>query len=101
MVLYFSRDAVLPTELAALETPGVKVICIAIQGQPDAHMLIDQTGQARARYGAVDGSAFLVRPDGYLMGCWMAARAGDIASALKPFQMENSRSLLAATKGAA
>ena len=101
VVLYFTGDAVLPADLAALETPDVKLICIASQGQPAAHMLIDQTGQARARYGAVDGSAFLVRPDGYLMGCWMAARAGEIASALKPFKMENSRSLLAAAKGAA
>jgi 3-(3-hydroxy-phenyl)propionate hydroxylase len=35
-----------------------------------------------------DGSAFLVRPDGYLMGRWKAASAADIAAALKPFQQQ-------------
>ena len=101
MVLYFTQNAVLQADLAVLEAPGVKVICIANQGQPAEHVLIDHSGQAHERYGAVDGSAFLVRPDGYLMGCWMAARASDIAAALKPFQIKNERGPMTATKGTA
>ena len=99
VVLYFSQDVVLPANLTALATQTVKVIYIASKGEPAASLLIDQEGQARERYGAEDGSAFLVRPDGYLMGCWAAARAGDIAEALKPFQMENLRSTRAAIGG--
>jgi 3-(3-hydroxy-phenyl)propionate hydroxylase len=64
------------------------VICITSQGQPTANTLIDATGQARERYGAVNGSAYLVRPDGYLMGCWPMANAQAIAAALLPFQQE-------------
>lgn len=99
VVLYFSDQPGLPTELAALATPPdagvtspatVQVICIASQGQPTTHTWIDETGQARERYGAKKGSAYLVRPDGYLMGYWPTARALDIAAALHPFQRELS-----------
>lgn len=100
VVLYFSDHAGLhaglPADLAALTTPGeaspaaVNVIGIASQGQPMPNILIDETGQARERYGADNGSAYLVRPDGYLMGRWMAAQATDIAEALKPFQQRTA-----------
>ena len=97
VVLYFAEQPGLPSDLAALATPphtvianpaAVQVICIASQGQPTANMLVDEAGQARERYVAVNGSAYLVRPDGYLMGCWPAAQAHDIAAALLPFQQE-------------
>ncbi len=97
VVLYFSDQPGLPTELAALATPpgtgaanpaAVQVICIASQGQPTVNTRVDETGQARERYGALNSSAYLVRPDGYLMGCWPIAKAQDIAAALLPFQQE-------------
>jgi 3-(3-hydroxy-phenyl)propionate hydroxylase len=92
VLLYFSAKGVLPEDIAALATSGqdgpasVKVIAIGKQGAPADGVLLDELGQVRERYGAGDGSAFLVRPDGYLMGRWKAASAADIASALKPFQ---------------
>ncbi len=97
VVLYFAEHAALPIELAALATTSrtgaadpadVQVICIASQGQPTVSTRIDEAGQARERYGALNGSAYLVRPDGYLMGCWPIANAQEIAAALKPFQQE-------------
>jgi 3-(3-hydroxy-phenyl)propionate hydroxylase len=92
VLLYFSAKGVLPKDIAALATSGqdgpasVKVIAIGKQGESADGILFDELGQARERYGAGDGSAFLVRPDGYLMGRWKAASAAEIASALKPFQ---------------
>jgi 3-(3-hydroxy-phenyl)propionate hydroxylase len=85
-VLLSFSDTVLPEDL----TERVKVIRISSQGQPAQNTLVDERGQARARYGASDGSTYLVRPDGYLMGCWKTADAAAIANALKPFQQENT-----------
>jgi 3-(3-hydroxy-phenyl)propionate hydroxylase len=92
VVLYFAQHGRLPDEIAALAAPGeggpaaVRVICIASQGEPDVNTLVDESGQARERYDAADGSAWLVRPDGYLMGCWTGAPADAVQAALKPFQ---------------
>jgi 3-(3-hydroxy-phenyl)propionate hydroxylase len=94
VLLHFSAKGELPKDIAALATAGqdgpesVKVIAIASQCEPVAKVLADELGQARERYGATEGSAFLVRPDGYLMGRWKAASAADIAAALKPFQQQ-------------
>ena len=52
---------------------------------------MDELGQARARYGAIEGSTYLVRPDGYLMACWKTADAAEIAVALRPFQPESAK----------
>jgi 3-(3-hydroxy-phenyl)propionate hydroxylase len=94
LLLYFSAKGELPNDIAALATDGqdgpasVKVMCIASQGEPAVNILLDELGQARERYGATGGSAFLVRPDGYLMGRWKSVSAADIAAALKPFQQQ-------------
>ena len=91
VLLHFAECA-LPADLAALATHGdnspaaLKVIRIARSGLPDLTTLVDEMAQAHARYGAALGSTFLVRPDGYLMGCWNAADAGAVKDALKPFQ---------------
>lgn len=99
VVLHFAEQAGLPQDIAALATPGeqgpaaVKVICIAGQGEPAANTLVDALGQARERYGAVDGSAFVVRPDGYLLGRWKSAAAADIDAALKSYRQALAASL--------
>ena len=91
VLLHFSESA-LPADLAALATDGdtspaaVRVIRIARQGAPGLNTFIDDAAQAQARYAAAPGSTFLVRPDGYLMGCWNVADAGALKEALKPFQ---------------
>ncbi len=85
VVLYFF-GAALPVGLTDL----VKVIQISSSGQPGQNTWVDELGQARARYGATEGSTYLVRPDGYLMGCWKSTDAATLvatlASALVPFQ---------------
>ncbi|MGH8804539.1 MAG: FAD-dependent oxidoreductase [Polaromonas sp.] len=91
VVLCFAPHPGLPAAMASLASSGVaspatvQVICIASQGEPDANTLIDELGQARERYNAADGTVYLVRPDGYVMGRWRVAAAGDIQAALKPF----------------
>ena len=91
VVLYFAQDGRLPEDIAALATRGeggpaaVNVICIAGQGAPAVNTLVDEAGQARERYGAADGAAWLVRPDGYLMGRWTIAPAAALEAALQPF----------------
>ena len=81
-VLLCFSDAALPADL----TDRVKVIRISSNGQPDPDTFVDEIGQARTRYGANEGSTYLVRPDGYLMCCWKTADAAVIKSALHPFQ---------------
>ena len=93
VVLYFTGQTGLPQDIAALARPdgqgpsAVKVICIG-QGEPAANTVVDALGQARERYGAVDGSAVVVRPDGYILGRWNAATAADIDAALKPYRQQ-------------
>ncbi|MEO6322279.1 MAG: FAD-dependent monooxygenase, partial [Polaromonas sp.] len=89
VLLYFADHGGLPADLAALATPGLtgpaglKVICIARQGGADAQTLVDDLGQAHERYDAHDGTLYLVRPDGYVMGRWRQARADDVQAALQ------------------
>ncbi len=91
VLLSFSESA-LPADLLDLANDAgaspatVKVFQISRHAQPNQNTLIDELGLAHSRYGATDGSTFLVRPDGYLMGCWKTANASAIASALKPFR---------------
>ncbi|MES2944560.1 MAG: FAD-dependent oxidoreductase, partial [Pseudomonadota bacterium] len=91
-VLLCFSGSVLPAELLELANDAgnspasVRVIQISSQGQPGRNTLVDELGQAHSRYGANEGSIYLVRPDAYLMGCWKNADAATIASVLKPFQ---------------
>ena len=93
VLLCFSESA-LPADLTDLATDSgtspatLKVVRISNQGQLGQNTLVDELGQARSRYGAAQGSVYLVRPDGYLMGCWKNSDAEVvefIADALKPF----------------
>ena len=89
VLFYFARQPGLPAALEALATPDVaspaalKVICIASQGQANANTLIDELGQAHERYDAEEGTVYLVRPDGYVMGRWREGTAADVQVALK------------------
>lgn len=83
VLLSFSESA-LPAGLTDL----VKVIRISSHGQPGQNTLVDELGQARSRYGANEGSTYLVRPDGYLMACWKNADVAVIKNALHPFQQD-------------
>ena len=89
VLLYFSDHGGLPADLAVMATPnlsgpaGLKVICIARQGGADVQTLVDDLGQAHERYDAHDGTLYLVRPDGYVMGRWRQGAAGVVQAALQ------------------
>lgn len=47
--------------------------------------LQDPHGQLRQRYGAQAGAVYLLRPDGYVLGRWIAPSAATLRAALKPY----------------
>jgi len=47
--------------------------------------LADPHGQLAARYGNQTGSVYLLRPDGYVLGRWIAPAAGELRAALAPY----------------
>jgi 3-(3-hydroxy-phenyl)propionate hydroxylase len=83
VAMYFSNNPLLPASLQSAadplppgaETPrsggvGLRLLRVAAQGVPDAHTVVDELGQAWQRYDAMEGTLYLVRPDGYVMGRW-------------------------------
>jgi 3-(3-hydroxy-phenyl)propionate hydroxylase len=79
VALYFGLSPPLPAWLqqeAEVPRAGVaalRLLRIAPQGVPDEHTTIDELGQAWQRYDAMNGSLYLIRPDGYVMGRWRDA----------------------------
>jgi 3-(3-hydroxy-phenyl)propionate hydroxylase len=76
VALYFSNAPNLPGSLerAAQATPSgagpPRVVRVAAHGDPDTGTVIDELGQAWQRYDAREGTLYLIRPDGYVMGRW-------------------------------
>ena len=85
-----SADLTVLANDAGSSPAAVRVIQISSHGQPGQNTLVDESGQARARYGANEGLTYLVRPDGYRMGCWKTADAAEIAIALHPFKQKST-----------
>ena len=91
VVLYFSDDPHLPAAWQPLaESPAsgaasLRLVRVASRGAPDERSVVDALGQAWQRYDAQEGTAYLVRPDGYVMGRWRrsAAQSANIVRALK------------------
>ncbi len=79
VALYFSADPQLPEALRQLadNSPAgpaaLRILRITPQGIADADTLVDVKGQAWQRYDASEGTLYLVRPDGYVMGRWRDA----------------------------
>jgi 3-(3-hydroxy-phenyl)propionate hydroxylase len=91
MALYFSDHPDLAAQLrqAADASPvglaALRLVRIARHGTPDTRTVIDEIGQAWQRYDAMQGTLYLIRPDGYVMGRWRdaASTLPDINSALE------------------
>ncbi len=94
VALYFSDNPHLPlsllplieSPLAAQARPAVaalRLVRVATHGDPDERTVVDELGQAWLRYDAADGTLYLIRPDGYVMGRWRAAAAANINHALR------------------
>jgi 3-(3-hydroxy-phenyl)propionate hydroxylase len=96
--LYFSNIATLPVRLQ--QTAGgsrggaaaLRLVRVAARGAPDAGTVVDELQQAWQRYGAVEGTLYLIRPDGYVMARWLEAGAepADINGALTRVLGENA-----------
>lgn len=82
IALYFSERASLPEPLAQLPVTAIR---IARDGQPDSKTLVDRIGQAWQRYDAHEGTLYLIRPDGYVLGRWRKPDWCDVAAALAPY----------------
>jgi 3-(3-hydroxy-phenyl)propionate hydroxylase len=50
-----------------------RLVRIAAHGTPDVSTVIDELRQAWQRYDAVQGTVYLIRPDGYVMSRWRDA----------------------------
>jgi 3-(3-hydroxy-phenyl)propionate hydroxylase len=89
VLLYFSHMAELPDShsalLATVATNAVVVapLCITRTGATAGAALFDELGQAHDRYDARDGTAYLVRPDGYVMARWRNPTADKLQAALR------------------
>jgi 3-(3-hydroxy-phenyl)propionate hydroxylase len=98
VALYFGLGSLPPAWLTrASQVPRTGVAALRLvrmtpDGEPDARTLIDQLGQAWQRYDAVDGTLYLIRPDGYVMGRWR-----DAASAGADFHRALARALKEST----
>jgi 3-(3-hydroxy-phenyl)propionate hydroxylase len=49
---------------------ALRLVRVSARGTPDAGTVVDELGQAWQRYDAKEGTVYLVRPDGYVMGRW-------------------------------
>ncbi|MBB1632202.1 FAD-dependent oxidoreductase [Cupriavidus sp. UME77] len=75
-------DDVVPG-LRQLCDSGLELDCHLIAGTaPAAGRLADPQDAVRRALDAVDGTLYLVRPDGYVSGRWRQARAGDVRNAI-------------------
>jgi 3-(3-hydroxy-phenyl)propionate hydroxylase len=84
VALYFSEEPSAPAwlrEVAAAQwsgAAGLRIIRIAADGAAHAGGAVDALGQARERYDAREGTLYLIRPDGYVMGRWRDAGSSGI-----------------------
>ncbi|GAC1303656.1 MAG: FAD-dependent oxidoreductase [Steroidobacteraceae bacterium] len=88
VALYFSNSPTLPPALqqAAGRSHGgaaaLRLVRVATRGAADVRTVVDELEQGWQRYGAVEGTLYLIRPDGYVMGRWSAAESAKIDVAL-------------------
>jgi 3-(3-hydroxy-phenyl)propionate hydroxylase len=61
------------SETAAARAATARIVRVASHGNPDASTVIDELGQAWPRYDAAEGTFYIIRPDGYVMGRWRGA----------------------------
>jgi 3-(3-hydroxy-phenyl)propionate hydroxylase len=76
--LYFSNEPRPPAcvrEVAASRSgvAALRLVRVSTRGDPDPCTVVDELGQAWQRYDAAEGTLYLIRPDGYVMGRWREA----------------------------
>ena len=89
VALYFAAHPLIPAYLqqaAAASRSGaaaLRLVRVATEGGPDGAAVVDELGQAWQRYDALEGTLYLVRPDGYVMGRWRDAASANIDQVLR------------------
>jgi 3-(3-hydroxy-phenyl)propionate hydroxylase len=91
VALHFSDDPRPPScvpQVADTSRGGVaalRLVRVSARGAPDPRTVVDELGQAWQRYDAAEGTLYLIRPDGYVMGRWREAASSraEIDQALK------------------
>ena len=82
VALYFSNNPRLPDDVQrAAEgsaVPALRLVRVSAHGEPDLRTVVDELGQAWQRYDATEGTLYLIRPDGYVMGRWREAASARI-----------------------
>jgi 3-(3-hydroxy-phenyl)propionate hydroxylase len=79
VALYFSNNPHLPASLRQVAeasrsgAAALRLVRVSAQGAADAGTVVDELGQAWPRYDAMEGTLYLIRPDGYVMGRWREA----------------------------
>lgn len=89
--LYFSGSARRPSCLQDSRrerhsgAAALRLWRVAPSGEADEHTVVDELGQARQRYDAVEGTVYLIRPDGYVLCRWrdIAQTPAQIGAALE------------------
>lgn len=69
-------------DLVAGLAPAVDAITVTDDGEPGPGRLVDPDGTAFRRWGAGDGSAYLVRPDQHVAARWHGVSPAEVAAAL-------------------
>ncbi|WP_244618271.1 FAD-dependent oxidoreductase [Rhodoferax sediminis] len=81
VALYFSSEPDVPATLQQFAGTGragaaaLRLVRVAARGAANADTVVDALGQAWQRYDAAEGTLYLIRPDGYVMGRWRDAAA--------------------------
>jgi 3-(3-hydroxy-phenyl)propionate hydroxylase len=93
--LYFSSNATLPAGLTAISASvstipaTLTLLRIAPNGRADAQTVIDSSADVYRKYAASEGSFYLIRPDGYVLGRWQNPDWTEINSALAPYRRQS------------
>jgi len=79
VALYFSNNPHVPASLRQVVeasrsgAAALRLVRVSAQGAAYAGTVVDELGQAWQRYDAIEGTLYLIRPDGYVMGRWREA----------------------------
>ena len=90
VLLLFSDDGTVNNEfmmlqesLSCFDIPlRVEIIASRSPAHQHARVTIDHTGRLFPMYGAGDGTAYLVRPDGHVLARWKQARPEEVSEAV-------------------